>query len=181
MWIFVVVFGLQEFFMYLRERKTLWAHMLRVKQRLLGTEKWQFKSELTSVDGTALSLVWGFVGFFSVLFPCSACRECRWGEVWLFLIMWLILIILMVWILPKAEMAQEGMRALLSLPFRTHLQYVIIFSLPELWNYSGHCIFIFIFISPFTPVVFLECLTTSFFFFPFIYFSGNGSKDIWRS
>lgn len=42
--------------------------MLRVKQRLLGTEKWQFKSELTSADGTALSLVWGFVGVFFFCF-----------------------------------------------------------------------------------------------------------------
>lgn len=42
-------------------------HMLLVQQRLLGKEIWLFKSEFISVDVTALSVVWVFVGFFFLL------------------------------------------------------------------------------------------------------------------
>lgn len=47
--------------------------MFLVQQRLLGREIWLFKSEFTSVDVTALSVVWGFVGFF--LFSCSVSAD----------------------------------------------------------------------------------------------------------
>lgn len=57
-------------------------HMLLVQQRFLGEEIWLFKSELTSVDVAALSVLWGFVFSF-----CSAWSKCRWEEVWLFLTM----------------------------------------------------------------------------------------------
>lgn len=102
----------------------------------------------------------GFCWVFPVLFPRSAGSGCRGGEVWF--------IPDNGSVGPAHNMRQKGLRGslwqgLFSLPFRSQLQYVIIFSLVELWNYSGRCIFIFI--SPFTPVVFLECLTTFFFFF----------------
>lgn len=40
-------------------------HACLVQQRFLGKEIWLFKSEFTSVDATALSVMWGFVVFFS--------------------------------------------------------------------------------------------------------------------